>query len=138
MVTTMTPCPTSPAGLYSSPAPVRSEPPCTQNITGRFLAPWVLAGVKTLRYRQFSDELATPNEDDGCGQCGAKLVALRTPGQGAAGRGGCQRSAPTGGAAYGMPRNSSVAATVLPRMVPAAVEKVRPPAFFPEPGLELE
>src|SRR5437588_8395238 len=123
MVTTMTPCPTSPVGLYSSPAPVRSEPPCTQNITGRLpdLALWVPAGVNTFRYRQFSDELATPNEDDGCGQCGAKLVAARTPGQGAAGRGGCQRSAPTGGAAYGMPRNSSPAATAWPRTAPPAV-----------------
>src|SRR5256885_12677991 len=92
MVTTITPCPTRPVGLYSSPAPVRSEPPCTQNITGRLrdLALWVPAGVNTFRYRQFSDELATPNEDDGCGQCGAKLVAARTPGQGAAGPRGCQ------------------------------------------------
>src|SRR5690242_15773793 len=43
------------------------------------------------------------------------------PGQGAGGRGGCQRSVPTGGAAYGMPRNSSVAATAWPRTVPSAV-----------------
>src|SRR4029077_9448680 len=43
------------------------------------------------------------------------------PCQGAGGRGGCQRSAPTGGAAYGMPRNSSVAATAWPRTVPSAV-----------------
>src|SRR3954451_8560320 len=135
MVTTMTPCPASPVGLYSSPAPVRSEPPCIQNITGRLpvLAP---AGVNTLRYRQFSDALATPNEDDGCGQCGAKLVAARTPGQRAAGRGGCQRSAPTGGAAYGMPRNSSVAATALPRTAPPAVDTTRLP-LWPTPGAEL-
>src|SRR5450432_2539730 len=126
MVTTMTPCPTSPVGLYSSPAPVRSDPPCTQTITGRLraLAP---AGVNTFRYRQSSDELATPNEDDGCGQCGAKLVAARTPDQGLGGCGGCQRSGPTGGAAYWMPRNSSVAATVLPRTAPSAVPTTSPP-----------
>src|SRR6266699_5073339 len=43
------------------------------------------------------------------------------PDQGAAGRGGCQRSAPTGGAAYGMPRNSSPAATAWPRTAPPTV-----------------
>src|SRR5690348_5184051 len=47
------------------------------------------------------------------------------PDQGAGGRGGCQRSAPTGGAAYGMPRNSSVAATAWPRTVPSAVATTR-------------
>src|SRR5690242_5828008 len=47
------------------------------------------------------------------------------PCQGAGGRGGCQRSAPTGGAAYGMPRNSSVAATAWPRTVPPAVATTR-------------
>src|ERR1700761_2413235 len=106
MVTTMTPCPTSPVGLYSSPAPVRSEPPCTQTITGRLrpLAPRPPVGLKTFRYRQSSDVLATPNDDDGCGQCGAKLVAGRTPDQGLGGCGGRQRSAPTRGAADGGPR----------------------------------
>jgi hypothetical protein len=90
--------------------------------------------------------LATPNADDGCGQCGAKLVAARTPGQGLGGCGGRQRSAPTGGAAYGMPRNWSVAATAFPRTAPSAVATVRPPlvvallvALPPElrPGLEV-
>ena len=135
----MTPCPTSPVGLYSSPAPVRSAPPCTQTITGRLRAP-ALAGVNTFRYRQSSDELATPNEDGGCGQCGAKLVAVRTPRQGAGGFGGCQRSAPTGGAAYGMPRNSSVAATVFPRTAPSAVPTTSPllrAALAPELWLGL-
>src|SRR5690348_8736939 len=54
------------------------------------------------------------------------------PCQGAGGRGGCQRSAPTGGAAYGMPRNSSVAATAVPRTEPPAVATTRP-----VPGLWL-
>src|SRR5690242_19831929 len=153
MVTTMTPCPTRPVGLYNSLAPVRSEPPCTQTITGRLRAPapwapapWAPAGVNTFRYRQSSDVLATPNADDGCGQCGTKLAAERTPCQGAGGFGGCQRSAPTGGAAYGMPRYSSVAATAFPRTAPSAVATTRPPlltalplALPPDvrPGLEV-
>jgi hypothetical protein len=66
-------------------------------------------GVKTFRKRQSSDILAWPKGDGGCGQCGANWVASRTPGQLAAGCGGRHRSAPTGGAAYGMPRNSSTA-----------------------------
>src|SRR6478609_3825636 len=48
------------------------------------------------------------------------------PCQAAAGCGGCQRSAPTGGAAYGMPRNSRVAATVFPRTAPSAVVTTGP------------
>jgi hypothetical protein len=70
--------------------------------------------------------LAAPNADGGCGQCGAKLAAERTPCQDLGGCGGCQRSAPTGGAAYGMPRNSSVAATAFPRTAPLAVATTRP------------
>src|SRR5262249_23230606 len=42
------------------------------------------------------------------------------------GRGGRQRSAPTGGAAYGMPRNSPAAATTFPRTAPPAVVTTRP------------
>ena len=78
-------------------------------------------GVKTFRYRQSSDVLVTPKAEGGCGQCGAKLVAARTPVHGAAGCGGRQRSAPTGGAAYGMPRYSSVAPAVMPCTQPSAV-----------------
>jgi hypothetical protein len=65
--------------------------------------------------------LATPNADAGCAQCGAKLVAGRMPRQGTAGRGGCQRNAPTGGAAYGMLRYSFMLPAALPRTRPAAV-----------------
>src|SRR5215467_7909393 len=52
------------------------------------------------------------------------------PCQGLGGCGGCQRSAPTGGAAYGMPRNSSAAATAFPRTAPPAVATTRP-ALWP-------
>ena len=57
-------------------------------------------------------------------------MATRVPCQGAAGRGGCQRSAPTGGAAYGMPRNSSPAAAALPRTAPSAVATTETVPWF--------
>src|ERR1039458_7816099 len=88
--------------------------------------PLLLAGAKTFRYRQSSDAAATPNGEGGCGQCGANCVAPRTPGQGAAGCGGRQRSGPTGGAAYGMPRNSSVVPMVSPPTAPSAVATTGP------------
>src|SRR5580658_11388672 len=83
-------------------------------------------GVKTLRNRQFSDVLASPKGPASCGQCGANCVAARTPDQLAAGCGGRQRSAPTGGAAYGMPRNSSTAPLARPRTAPLAVPATGP------------
>src|ERR1700679_2510212 len=89
-------------------------------MTGR-LRSLASAGAKTFRYRQSSDV----GGEDGCAQCGAKLVASRTPRQGAAGLGGCQRSAPTGGAAYGMPRYSAVAPAIFPRTEPSAVRTTR-------------
>src|SRR5215472_8917570 len=87
---------------------------------------WWLA-VKTFRNRQSSDVLARPKGDGGCGQCGANCVASRTPDQLAGGCGGCHRNAPTGGAAYGRPRNSSTAPTVSPRTGPLAVPVTGPP-----------
>src|SRR5580658_8363316 len=48
------------------------------------------------------------------------------PVQGAAGCGGRQRSGPTGGAAYGMPRNSSVRPAIVPRRVPPVVVTTSP------------
>src|SRR5580692_4941116 len=86
--------------------------------------PWL--GVKTFRNRQSSDVLAWPKGEATCGQCGANVVASRTPDQLAAGCGGCQRSAPTGGAAYGMPRNSSTAPLATPRTAPLAVPATGP------------
>src|SRR5579872_3539941 len=90
-----------------------------------------VAGVKTFRNRQFSDVLAWPKGEAACGQCGANAVAARTPGQLAAGCGGCQRSAPTGGAAYGMPRNSSTPPLAIPPTSPLAVLATGPPAAAP-------
>src|SRR5690348_3319015 len=72
--------------------------------------------------------LGFPNGVVGCAQCGAKLVAARTPDQCAAGCGGCQRRAPTGGAAYGMPRNSLMVPVDVPRRAPSGVWTTGPPA----------
>src|SRR5215470_3736717 len=88
--------------------------------------PWWL-GLNTFRNRQSSDVLAWPKGVGGCGQCGANCVASRTPDQLAAGCGGCHRSAPTGGAAYGIPRNSSTAPLARPRTAPLAVPATGPP-----------
>src|SRR5580658_2559705 len=85
-------------------------------------------GVKTLRNRQSSEVLAWPKGPASCGQWGANCVAARTPDQLAAGCGGCHRSAPTGGAAYGMPRNSLTAPLATPRTAPFAVATTGPPA----------
>src|SRR5712691_6461633 len=59
------------------------------------------------------------------------------PCQGATGCGDCQRSAPTVGAAYGMPRYSAVAPAALPRTEPSAVRTMgaRPD---PWPGEAVE
>src|SRR6185437_11425975 len=96
--------------------------------------PELCAGRNTFRYRQFSDVLATPNGEAGWGQCGAKLVAGRMPRHGLGGTGGRQRSGPTGGAAYGIPRNSAIRpAAALPASLPRTAPPVvgttsRPPA----------
>src|SRR5215470_9289156 len=94
-------------------------------MTGRCAGP--RAGRYTFRNRQSSDVLACPNGDADCGQCGANEVAGRIPDQCAAGCGGAQRSAPVGGAAYGMPRNSSAAPAALPRTGPVPVTATGPP-----------
>src|SRR6201999_3319344 len=81
--------------------------------------------------------LSTPNGEAGCAQCGAKLVAWRIPRQDAAGCGGCQRSAPTGGAAYGMPRYSAVVPAVLPCTGPSAVRTTEArPDPWPDEAVE--
>src|SRR5689334_21871093 len=76
------------------------------------------AGAKTFRYRQSSLVLTAPNGDAGCAQCGPNAVAGRTPCHREAGCGGCQRRSPTGGAAYGTPRNELTPADEAPRSSP--------------------
>ena len=59
-----------------------------------------------------------------CQQTGPNSVAVRTPYHRVAGRGGRQRASPTGGAAYGTPRNASTSpasSTYAPWSSPAVV-----------------
>jgi hypothetical protein len=90
--------------------------------------------VNTLRNRQFSEVPGLPKGDAGSGQCGANAVAARTPVQCAGGSGACQRSAPAGGAAYGMPRNSRIPPATSPRTAPDCVVATSPPAAAVAPA----
>ncbi len=66
--------------------------------------------------------MATPDCSPGCCvQAGARFVASRSPFQGADGCGSCQRSSPTGGAAYGILWNFRTPSTVEPRTAPPSV-----------------
>src|SRR5882724_3273369 len=53
-------------------------------------------------------------------------VAWRTPDHLAAGCGGFQRRSPTGGAAYGMPRNALTLPSVLPSTAPVRILTMGP------------
>ena len=77
--------------------------------------------MKTFRDRQSSFVLGGPSSDASCGQGLPNAVAFRVPCQAACGRGGRQRSAPTGGAAYGIPRKLRIPAATFPRTAPATV-----------------
>src|SRR5262249_49096844 len=86
-----------------------------------------------LRYRQ-SSLLAPVGGTDGapCVQVGPGLVASRTPVHAAARCGGFHRSAPTGGAANGMPWNDRRGARRLPRTSPPPVRtRTGPPHAAP-------
>jgi len=82
-------------------------------------------GVHTLSVRQSSDWPAAYGSISGygcpCGQLRPSRSALSTPLQGAAGCGGFQRSAPTGGAAYGTPVKSSTPAVSTPSSAPVSI-----------------
>src|SRR5689334_16333479 len=56
-----------------------------------------------------------------CGGGGPNRSASRTPSQPSAGRGAWKRSAPTGGAANGMPRKTATSCSTRPRTEPAPV-----------------
>src|SRR6516225_8931467 len=129
MVTTVAPSATSGAGSKSLLSPLTSAPPWIHTMTGKCEPACWWLGVKTFRNRQSSDVLAWPNGPPGCGQCGANRVASRTPDQLVAGCGGCHRSAPAGGAAYGTPRNSLTAPLARPRTGPLAVPATGPLAL---------
>src|SRR4051794_24863810 len=92
-------------------------------MTGCFADP-ALLGAYTLRYRQSSLVLASPYEPASCAQWGPNLVA-RTLSHGALGCGAFQRSTPTGGAAYGMPRKVLMVDEEPPVTGPLSVITVR-------------
>ena len=90
-------------------------------------------GAKTLRKRQSSlpnVEATLPSgaNSSGCRQGDPKLVALRTPLYEPAGAGERKRRAPTGGAAYGMPRHSDPDAVATPSSAPLGVTTIGPAA----------
>src|SRR5579883_1526811 len=87
-------------------------------------------GVHTLSTRQSS--LVVLSKPPPCsevliwGQAGPSFVAGFVPLQAGAGCGGRKRSAPTGGAAYGMPRNARVVPSLAPSTEPCMVGIVVP------------
>src|SRR2546429_1691750 len=66
---------------------------------------------------------------------GANVVASRTPDHGLTAAGGRHRKAPTGAAAYGMPRHCASAPTPMPETVPAVVCTTRPDEASADPPL---
>ena len=100
-------------------------PPWIQTITGSF-APAAARGAQTLRVRQSSEvgpgSPAWSSETErSCGHALPNSTARRTPAQGAAGSGACQRKSPIGAAAYGMPRKIAIVSLATPSTAPAAV-----------------
>src|SRR5687767_15531695 len=110
------------------PAPRNAAPPYNQSTTGAFFA---FAGPYTLRYRQSSDctpatppPLTEPSLFTGCGQGASFATAARWPGHGS----GCceafQRNSPTGGFAYGTPRNTCTPSRASPTRTPESIVAV--------------
>ena len=83
------------------------------------------SGVQTLSVSQsspaFSRAGSAPPKRPGWGGGRPNVSAVRIPDQLRAGRGAANRSAPTGGSAYGMPRNTASPASCRPRTMPAVV-----------------
>ena len=118
MTTTTSPRAASRAPLYqgTEPLPLTNAPPWIQNSTGR--AASSAAGVNTLRYKQSSsvgmllplpprNASIPPSDWTELARC---FVQSSTPSHAATGDGALKRSGPTGGAAYGTPRNWSTPA----------------------------
>src|SRR5215813_10867717 len=86
------------------------------------------SGVHTLSVNQSVGSCRSGGAADGagrpraaCGGGGPNTSASRTPSHAEAGRGAWKRSAPTGGAANGIPRNTATAFSTRPRTEPAPV-----------------
>src|SRR5215470_8951703 len=103
--------------------PPAKPPPWIHTMTGSGRCGSIF-GVYTLTTRQSSAVLVliTPVPTlPVCAHTLPKVVTSLMPVQGAAGCGGRQRSAPTGGAAYCVPRNSRASAVKKPRTAPLSV-----------------
>src|SRR4051794_15912738 len=113
---TTTSCPVVDSSVLSPlPEPPKNPPPWMCTSTGRPVA--ASAGRHTFTNRQSS---LVP-EFDGDRQVLPNAVAAFVWVQAAAGSGGCQRRAPTGGAAYGIPSHSLTPLTVIPHTGPRFV-----------------
>src|SRR6266700_705694 len=106
-----------------APSPPVNAPPWIHTMTGRRPLP-ITVGVYTFRYRQSSDALVltTPLAMLPIwAHAGASQLAFLMPVHRAAGWGGRHRRATTGGAAYGMPKNSRALLAYSPRTAPLSV-----------------
>ena len=89
----------------------------------------LVAGVQTLRYRQSSlISRGKPMLEIGLGP---NLLASLVPSQGTTGWGAFHLRSPTGGAAKGIPLNTSMSSATVPRIMPPstfirAVGEIRP------------
>src|SRR5689334_16548269 len=105
-----------------------NAPPWIQNNTGR--ARSSQAGVYTLRYSESSpltgglppSNFAIANSV--CADWIENFDASSTPSQSRSRLGGCQRSDPTGGDAYGMPRKICTPLCSIPSTLPLRVETI--------------
>src|SRR5665213_524176 len=110
--------------MSSEPAPAKLPPPWIHTMTaaGVFMGHF---GVHTFKYRQ-SSLLLAPRLPP-CTQLEPKAVASRTPVQGFAGSGSCQRRPATGGCANGMPLKTAPPSEVTPpRRLPVFTLTVGP------------
>src|ERR1051325_802741 len=105
-------------GELSDAPPFWFPPPGSHTMTGSG-ALGAGFGVHTLRYRQSSVSLSGPWIHWGCAHSLLKSRAASTSVQGVTAAGGFHRSSPTGGFAYGMPRNRRVPPTTSPCTLPS-------------------
>jgi len=101
----------------SADEPAMFAPPCTKTRTGRLEVGAASLGVQTLIVKQSSLPVTAP-DDVCCTHALPNAFAARSPLQHAAGCGGFHRKSPTGGAAYGMPRNAVDPPLVAPTTAP--------------------
>src|SRR5579859_8025709 len=119
-------CPVVASSVLSPfPEPTRNPPPWICTITGSPAADVVPGGRQTLTNRQFWLPV-TGRGEAAVGLAGwvhslPNVVACSLAVHGACGCGGCQRSAPTGGAAYGMPSHLLTPLPTIPQTGPVLI-----------------